>query len=230
MCERHLTVMEQFIHHIGLAYFQQPIRAMQFNAAKLQKQSRFKSCFKAAFLKQLQKAAQRSSSYAAFKSAAYVWIHLHVKAAQRSSSHAAVKQHAFTAQRSAAYVWTHLKLYADDTQLFYHFQLITFQKIFYSCKNTIYCNSHYLIISNQQLNRLQLILNSAARAVTKTPKFHYITPHLKSLHWLKITQRIQYKILSLTYKSLQYNKPSTISDLLTIQPTRSTRSSAVVTL
>ena len=85
-------------------------------------------------------------------------------------------------------------------------------------------------ISNQQLNRLQLILNSAARAVTKTPKFHHITPHLKSLHWLKITQRIQYKILSLTYKSLQYNKPSSISDLLTIQPTRSTRSSAVVTL
>ena len=34
------------------------------------------------------------------------------------------------------------------------------------------------------------------------------TPQLKSLHWLKITQRIQYKILSLTYKSLQYNKPS----------------------
>ena len=54
--------MEQFIHYIGLAYFQQPIRAMQFNAAELQKQSCFKSCFKAAFfLKQLQKAAQRST-------------------------------------------------------------------------------------------------------------------------------------------------------------------------
>ena len=93
-----------------------------------------------------------------------------------------------------------------------------------------YCNSLFLNINNQQLNRLQLVLNSAARAVTKTPKFQHITPHLKSLHWLKITQRIQYKILSLTYKSLQYNKPSSISDLLTIQPTRSTRSSAVVTL
>ena len=66
-----------------------------------------------------------------------------------------------------------------------------------------YCNSLYLNISNQQLNRLQLILNSAARAVTNTPKFHHITPHLKSLHWLKITQRIQYKILSLTHKSLR---------------------------
>ena len=93
-----------------------------------------------------------------------------------------------------------------------------------------YCNSLYLNISNQQLNRLQLILNSAARAVTKTPKFHHITPHLKSLPCLKITQRIQYKILPQTYKSLQYNKPSSISDLLTIQPIRSTRSSAVFTL
>jgi len=27
-----------------------------------------------------------------------------------------------------------------------------------------------------QTNRLQLVLNSAARAVTKTPKFHHITP------------------------------------------------------
>ena len=81
--------MEQFIHYIDLTYFQQPIRAMQFNAAELQKQSRFKSCFK-----KLQKLAvkssffwssfkkQRSSSYAAIKSAAYVWTHLHADAAQ----------------------------------------------------------------------------------------------------------------------------------------------------
>jgi len=30
-----------------------------------------------------------------------------------------------------------------------------------------------------QTNRLQLALNSADRAVTKTPKFHYMTPILK---------------------------------------------------
>ena len=93
-----------------------------------------------------------------------------------------------------------------------------------------YCNSLFLNINTQQINRLQLILNSAARAVTKTPKFHHITPQLKSLHWLKITQRIQYKIISLTYKSLQFHQPSSISDLLTVQQARCTRSSAVVTL
>ena len=93
-----------------------------------------------------------------------------------------------------------------------------------------YCNSLFLNLNCQQTNRLQLILNSTARAVTKTPKYNHITPHLKSLHWLKITQRIQYKILSLTYTSLQFKQPSSILDLLKIQPTHSTRSSAVVTL
>ena len=59
---------------------------------------------------------------------------------------------------------------------------------------------------------------------------YHITPHLKSLHWLKITQRIPYKIISLTYKSLQFKQLSSILDLLKIQPTHSTRSSTVVTL
>jgi len=44
--------------------------------------------------------------------------------------------------------------------------------------------------------------NSAARAVSKTPKFQHITPILKSFHWLKINERIKYKVLSL---SLTYN-------------------------
>ena len=49
-----------------------------------------------------------------------------------------------------------------------------------------------LNIPSAQTNRLQLVLNSAARPNTKTPKFHHITPILKSLHWLKINDRIQY--------------------------------------
>ena len=41
-----------------------------------------------------------------------------------------------------------------------------------------YCNSLLLNLPSAQANRLQLVLNSAARAVTKTPKFHHITPVL----------------------------------------------------
>jgi len=67
-----------------------------------------------------------------------------------------------------------------------------------------YCNSLLLNLPATQTNHLQLVLNAAARAVTKTRKFHHITHILKSLHWLKIglNERIKY-VLFLTYKSLK---------------------------
>src|SRR6218665_855493 len=77
---------------------------------------------------------------------------------------------------------------------------------------------------------LQLNQNSLARAVTRTPRHHHITPVLKSLHWLKIPERIHFKVLSLTYNSLQSCQPTSLRELFTIQPTRSTRSSSSVTL
>jgi hypothetical protein len=53
-----------------------------------------------------------------------------------------------------------------------------------------YCNS-LLNLPASHLNRLQLVLNSAARAVTRTSKFGHISPILKDLHWLKINERIK---------------------------------------
>jgi len=93
-----------------------------------------------------------------------------------------------------------------------------------------YCNSLFLNLPQSQLGRLQLILNSSARAVSKTPKFAHISPVLKSLHWLKIEQRIQYKVASITYKVLQSKQPSYLHCLLNVQSNRTTRSSNVITL
>ncbi|PGH37857.1 MAG: hypothetical protein CRN43_18665, partial [Candidatus Nephrothrix sp. EaCA] len=93
-----------------------------------------------------------------------------------------------------------------------------------------YCNSLFYSINSSQITRLQTIQNALARAVTKTPKHHHITPVLKSLHWLKIPQRIHYKIASLTYNTLQTSQPSYIRQLLTIQPPGSTRSSSYLSL
>ena len=59
---------------------------------------------------------------------------------------------------------------------------------------------------------------------------HHITPILRSLHWLKINERIEYKLLSLTYKVLTTTQPSYLYNLITVQPPRSTRSSSLVTL
>src|SRR6218665_1762586 len=81
-----------------------------------------------------------------------------------------------------------------------------------------YSNSLFYSINSSQITRLQTIQNALARAVTKTPKHHHITPVLKSHHWLKIPQRIHYKIASLTYNTLQTSQPSYIRQLLTIQP------------
>jgi len=44
-----------------------------------------------------------------------------------------------------------------------------------------------------------LIQNSLARTVFNAPKTCHITALLASLHWLKIKERIEYKLLSLTY-------------------------------
>ena len=93
-----------------------------------------------------------------------------------------------------------------------------------------YCNSLFLNLPNSQLNKLQYILNSTARAITYTSKYSHITPILKSLHWLKISERIQYKVLSLTYSALQFNQPSYLRNLLTVQDKINTRSSSSVTL
>jgi len=91
---------------------------------------------------------------------------------------------------------------------------------------TDYCNSLLLNLPATQTNHLQLVLNSVARAVTQTPKFHYITPILKSLHWLNINERITYKVLSLTYKSLKTGQPSFIRAHLSLPPHRCTLSSS----
>src|SRR6218665_2377966 len=93
-----------------------------------------------------------------------------------------------------------------------------------------YCNYLFLSPDSTQIHRLQLIQNSLARTVTRTPRHHHITPVLKSLHWLKIPERIPFKVWSLTYNSLQSSQPTYLRELFTIQPTRSTRSSSSLTL
>ena len=94
-----------------------------------------------------------------------------------------------------------------------------------------YCNSLYLNLPAYQLDRLQSIQNCLARTICRTSKFSHITPTLQSLHWLKVRERIDYKMLSLTYNALQFHQPSYLSELLTVQSnTYNTRSSTTITL
>ena len=102
-----------------------------------------------------------------------------------------------------------------------------FPVLFTPCSTTA---TLYHNLPKSQITLLQQIQNSLARAVVKAPKSSHITPILWSLHWLKITERIEYKLLSLTYEVLTTTQPSYLHNLITVQPPRSTRSSSLVTL
>jgi len=93
-----------------------------------------------------------------------------------------------------------------------------------------YCNSLYYNLPKSQISRLQQIQNCLARTVVKAPKSSLVTPILRSLHWLKINERIEYKLLSLTYKVLTTSQPDYLHNLISVQSSGRTRSSSVVTL
>ena len=69
-----------------------------------------------------------------------------------------------------------------------------------SCR-LYYCNSLSYNVPTHKTDRMQRLQNRCARILTKSPRREHITLVLKSLHWLKIQDRITYKILMLTYKS-----------------------------
>ncbi len=59
---------------------------------------------------------------------------------------------------------------------------------------------------------MQYAQNTAARLVTKSFKFDHITPILIKLHWLSIKQRITFKMIILTFKSIHNVAPAYISE------------------
>jgi len=67
-------------------------------------------------------------------------------------------------------------------------------------------------------------------SLVKAPKSCQITPILRCLYWLKITEHIEYKLFSLTYKVLTIIQPPYIYHLISVQPPHSTRCSSLVTL
>ena len=57
----------------------------------------------------------------------------------------------------------------------------------------------------------------AIRTIFRIQKYsrQHITPYMKSIHWLTIPYRIQYKLHLLTHHATHNNKPDYLTELLT---------------
>ena len=76
---------------------------------------------------------------------------------------------------------------------------------------------------------LQKIQNSAAQVILGLNKFDHVTPALKSLHWLPIRYKIQYKILIHTYKAFKGDVPGYIREMLQVNNSSYNLSSTIGT-
>ena len=70
-------------------------------------------------------------------------------------------------------------------------------------------------VSCNLLRKLQRVQNMAARVITFTPRREHISPVLRSLHWLPIHRRIEFKILLLVYLCLHDIAPQYLAEMLT---------------
>ena len=81
-----------------------------------------------------------------------------------------------------------------------------------------YCNSLLHGLDAVHLKPLQMCQNNAARVITSTPKRDHITPVLRELHWLPVKQRLEYKIILLTFKCRVGRGPQYLSDMPVLSP------------
>ena len=79
-----------------------------------------------------------------------------------------------------------------------------------------YCNSLLCGLLDNSLNKLQRVQNAADWLITGTAKFSHITQVLRTLHWLPIKQRVQFKMLILVFKAINGLAPNYISNLVYI--------------
>ena len=88
-----------------------------------------------------------------------------------------------------------------------------------------YSNSLLLGITQQQMQKLVRVQNYAAKIVCKAKYRDHATPLLKSLHWLPVHHRINFKVLVHTFNSVNGTDPSYLCELVTkYVPSRTLRS------
>jgi len=69
-------------------------------------------------------------------------------------------------------------------------------------------------LPDRQLNRLQSVLNAAARLIFSARKYDHVTPLLTDLHWLRFPQRIDFRLAVLAFRCLHGMAPEYLASEL----------------
>ena len=77
-----------------------------------------------------------------------------------------------------------------------------------------YGNATLVGLPAYQYDRLQSVLNAAARSIAGLRRSDHISDALASFHWLRAPQRIQFKIAVLTFRALHGLAPAYLSSYL----------------
>jgi len=79
-----------------------------------------------------------------------------------------------------------------------------------------YGNSTLVGIPTYLVRGMQSALNAAARLIFNLRRSDHITDALVSLHWLRVSERIDYRIAVLTYKVLHGGAPRYLGPLTSV--------------
>ena len=80
-----------------------------------------------------------------------------------------------------------------------------------------YCNSLLYGVNKKVINKLQKVQNAAARLVSMRRKHESVSDVIVSMHWLRIEERIIFKLLVLVFKCLHEMAPECIVNLINVK-------------
>jgi len=79
-----------------------------------------------------------------------------------------------------------------------------------------YGNGVLIGLPTNLVRRLQSVQNAAARLIFKRRRFDHITDALVTLHWLRIPERVVYKIAVLTFRVLHWIAPNYLGPVVRV--------------
>lgn len=94
-----------------------------------------------------------------------------------------------------------------------------------------YCNALYYGLKSETIDKLQRVQNSAARLVMKVNRFDrvHMNDLFEKLHWLRVRERIVYKVLLIVHKSVNKTAPVELTEMFRFVQSDRTRKLAINT-